>query len=313
MISAIFIVFVLRVAQCGLVSISFGAKLDCSLEQTIISPGVNITVAPRDCIAMTALLALNQWETSFNTTIVSYKDNNGATVNLNYTIGIEASVQNTTVEIPVEFVRTVYNVYEAYDPGEGCAIGIRVGPCYSPFHRPPITDRGDENFVLCCINKDGGTRRRKTGAYCLRYDYQQSYDQYKFAVTTPVLISQAIVKIYMKGQVRQFQLSSFIRRATTKGFGQVDVEFAATNRDYLSELSYMYSFFRDTRPGMTRVAETQRWYYVNNAIREATKLNLSPAEFRGTASCTQEANEVTRTHTSPSNQQFVAQNTRGII
>jgi len=296
---ALYATIQLHYCNAGITAISFGAKFDCSVQATYLDPNVTIIKAPRMCIAMTALLTLSKDEPTFNRTIYSYVDNDGHLVTLNYTIGLEATLSNTTIELPMKYDSTVFNVYEEFDAGEACAIGVNVGKCFDSLNRPPMTGTGEESYVACCINKDtrnatiSAKSRRRTGAWCLKYDYAQAYERYKFTVNNAIYNTHATLKITMKGQTRVFNMDMFTGSSEVKDFGKVTTTFDTNNMMLnMQDITYLYEVYRDATPTSSSMAEIDRWYYT----RPLQKLSLSPIAFKSMVQCAQEEQFTTRTH-----------------
>lgn len=193
----------------SLVSISFGLQNACSREDVFVEPNLNRSTATISCTAMSALLSLSAQDPTFDQTITSYVNDKGQTVALNHTIRIQARTHNSSLELPVQWERNLYNALELHVPNESCAIALGVGSCYDTQTKPPWTSAGDEHFVLCCLNHGQVTGVRATGAYCLRYQYDQIYEQFKFAIKGNVnFVQNVTIAVTIKGQTRTFAMNT---------------------------------------------------------------------------------------------------------
>lgn len=260
----------------------------------------------RKCKSLIVVLGLSKDDREVDSTIVSFTDVDTSTVVLNNTVRIRAKLEDMVVNLPLSLTRLVYNSYEIFDPGEGCAISYNIGRCASSENAPVLdrrtreSDSAAERFMLCCI---GNRARRLVGGHCLRSKRDDAYEEYKLIVPA-VVMNNVQVDIVQKGTVHRFPMTSLSPKHTTVGFGEVHF---LENSDAFPDLyrfhpsANHYAFFRDIRTSNSNranIKDSRNWFYadLHSGYDQYSLIGIDAVEWAAGATCSQPLHYNTRTH-----------------
>ena len=151
------------------------------------------------CISGSFNFIMNSNTTSFSDSFSSYYDENRKRVDLETNLVISGRVVSSKARVYFnsESSRIIYNKYEYYEPGIGCAL-TPPSNCFT-------SDK--DNYVLCCVNG-----KRGNGAFCMkeeepdRESVRRAYQMYRLNSPVEYLITIQIT-ITQNGGKRQYTLT----------------------------------------------------------------------------------------------------------
>nr|CAG4718353.1 unnamed protein product [Naegleria fowleri] len=156
------------------------------------------------CISSSIELTLNSNTSTCSDSFSYYYNSQGQKIDLGTTLKVEANLLKARARLYfVKDSKFIYNKYEVFVPGVGCAMTRANSECGSS-----ASSGSSDTFVLCCV---GG--KRGTGAFCLREAeapgvnmLRRAYQVYRITLATSVLIT-AQVKVTRNGKTRELILT----------------------------------------------------------------------------------------------------------
>ncbi|KAG2393002.1 hypothetical protein C9374_009579 [Naegleria lovaniensis] len=160
------------------------------------------------CLSASVELKLDSNSSSISDSFSYYYNTQGQKIDLGTTVKFEANILKAKSRLYlVKDSKFIYNKYEVFTPGLGCAMTRTNSDC-----------PGDV-YVLCCL---GG--KRGTGAFCLKeaespgMNLRRAYQVYRITLSTSILLTVQ-VKVTRNGKTRELTLTESATSASLPSFG----------------------------------------------------------------------------------------------
>jgi hypothetical protein len=228
----------------------------------------------RKCTTFSALFQLDPQNTFQSLFITQYKNSMGVTVTLPSPIILQLSIVNSTVQIPLQFQRTLWNKVENFQPIENCPIGNRYGPCFN----------STTPYVLCCM----GNANRGNGIHCMIQDSSR-YDVFQMLDTK--LIHNVQILATAKAKTLEFDLNQDYTSRSFYDFGQATISIIPRIENVRpTNIRFPWLVFSTENTSLTS------WFLINRYETNFQQFTRTPQEWKALATCDGQLHDQTATH-----------------